>query len=94
MSNKLVRRISSFDLLFYHIFIGAKLTGENNATGEDGSSQRGELSLKESLLEILDCCLNHEERVSDVESRCEENYQHIRSLLYNVWLQCNVPILL
>ena len=43
----------------------------------------GELSLKESLLEILDCCLNHEERVSDVERRCEDNYQHIRSLLYN-----------
>ena len=52
------------------------------------------MSLKESLLEILDCCLNHEERVSDVERRCEENYQHIRSLLYNGWRRCTYFIVI
>ena len=65
------------------VIIGAKLTVENNSPSEEpGSFQKGEMSLKADLLEILDVCLNHEERVSHVERRCEDNHQHIRSHLY------------
>ena len=87
MSNKLVRISPHRTIIFinwfsvHHIvilFIATKLTKEKNASCHDGSSQKPEVSLKESLLEILDCCLSHEERVTDVERKCEDNHQNIR----------------
>ena len=61
------------------MFIASKLTEEKNKTdGDSSSSQKTEVSLKEPLLEILDCCLSHEERVTEVERKCEDNQQHIR----------------
>ena len=65
-------------LLFSHyciVLIASKLTEEKDRSS---SSQKPEVSLKESMLEILDCCLSHEERVTDVERKCEDNHQNIR----------------
>ena len=86
MSNILVGKVDhscqDHITLLYRIqlFTAAKLTEEKNENGKGGSSQKSPVSLKEDLLEveILDCCLSHEERVSDVERKCENNHQNIR----------------
>ena len=62
------------------VFLATKLTEaeEKNASCHDGSPVKSPVSLKEDLLEILDCCLSHEERVTEVERKCENNHHHIR----------------
>ena len=71
---------SQYFAISYYLrpFIAATLTEEKNTRCEDGNTQKPEVSLKEDLLEILDCCLNHEERVTEVERRVEAHDQHIR----------------
>ena len=72
-------RFTQLGSCVHHIvFIATKLTGEKNASLHDESSGKPQVSLKEPLLEILDCCLSHEERVTDVEKKCEDNHQQIR----------------
>ena len=61
-----------------NVFLATKLAEQKNASCHDGSSQKPQVSLKEPLLEILDCCLSHEERVTEVEKRCEDNHRDIR----------------
>ena len=60
-------------LVHFIASIATKLTEEKNVSSHDGSSLKPPFSLKEDLLEILDCCLSHEERVTEVEKRCEDN---------------------
>ena len=69
--------------LHNHIVLTAnKLAEEKLPSFRDGSPLKPLVSLKDDFLEILDCCLSHEERVTEVEKKCEDNHQNIRLLLY------------
>ena len=73
--------VSSIAQLRYYFSV-VKLTGK---------TERPEVSLKESLLQILDSCLDHEDRLIDVERKFEDSLQLIRSLhssLYHPSLSC------